>query len=263
MNIIVCIKQVPDTTDVRIDPETNTLIRKGVASIINPFDEYALEEAVRIRERQGSGKITVLTMGPPQAVDALRECIARGADEAILVSDRAFAGSDTWATSFILSQAIRKIGAYDVIVCGKQAIDGDTAQVGPGISVHLGIAQVAYVSEILELDGKACKVKRMVETGHEVYRAKLPVMLSVVKEINEPRLASLKGKMKARKAEIPVWDQAVLKLNAGDIGLKGSPTRVVEIFTPPRPEGGVLIEEEEVGTAADRLYSLLKSNEIL
>ncbi len=263
MNIVVCIKQVPDTTDVKIDPETNTLVREGVESIINPFDEYAIEEAVRIREKQGEGKVTVLSMGPPQCEKALREAIARGADEAILLSDRAFAGSDTWATSFILSEGLKKIGDYSLIICGIQAIDGDTAQVGPGISVHLGIPQVAYVSEIMELSSDRIKVKRLAESGHEVYEAPLPLLITVNKEINEPRLPSLKGKMKAKKAEITVWTQDELRLDETRIGLLGSPTSVVKIFTPPKPEGGEVIEEETVGAAADLLYSKLKEKSIL
>src|SRR3989338_5885623 len=148
MNIIVCIKQVPETTEVRINPETNTLVREGVKSIINPFDMYAIEEAVRLKEKLG-GKATVITMGPPQAEGALREAISMGIDDAILICDRAFAGSDTWATSYTLSKAIEKIGDYSLIICGKQAADGDTAQVGPGIAAHLDLPQVTYVKKIL------------------------------------------------------------------------------------------------------------------
>jgi len=263
VNIIVCVKQVPETTEVKIDPETNTLVREGVASILNPFDEYALEEAVRIKERTGEGKVTALSMGPPQAEAALRECIARGADEAVLLSDRRFAGSDTWATSRVLAAAVRRIGAFDVVICGQQAIDGDTAQVGPGISVHLGIPQVAYVSEVMEIGDGTCRVRRLVETGHEVYETPLPFLMTVVKEINEPRLASLRGKMKAKKAEIPVWTLDDVDLPEEEVGLKGSPTRVVEIFSPPQPTGGMKIEEKSAAAAAEKLYSLLKEQKIL
>ncbi|MBU4589588.1 MAG: electron transfer flavoprotein subunit beta/FixA family protein, partial [Candidatus Omnitrophica bacterium] len=200
MNIIVCIKQVPDTTNVRIDPETNTLIRSGVECIINPFDMYAIEEAIRLKEKFG-GKVIIVTMGPPQAEDALREAISLGADEAILVSDRAFAGSDTWATSYTLSRALHKIGDYEIIICGKQAIDGDTAQVGPGISAHLDIPQITYVKRIEEVSSNHMRAERMTEEGYEIIDSPLPCLITVVKEINEPRLPSLKGKMKAKKAE--------------------------------------------------------------
>jgi electron transfer flavoprotein beta subunit len=243
MNIIVCIKQVPETTDVRINPETNTLIREGVKSIINPFDMYAIEEGVRLRERFG-GKVTVLTMGPPQADAALREAISLGADEGILVCDRAFAGSDTWATSYTLAGAIRKIGAFDLIICGKQASDGDTAQVGPGISTHLNIPQVTYVKKVEEATEKYMRVERMMEEGYEVIETPLPCLMTVVKEINEPRLPSLKGMMKSKSAKITVWGQKDLELDAQSIGLCGSPTQVVKIFTPPQRTGGQILKGE-------------------
>ena len=195
MDIIVCIKQVPDTTDVRIDPMTNTLIREGVQSIINPFDMYAIEEGIQLKERFG-GNVIVVTMGPPQAEAALREAISLGADEGILVSDRAFAGSDTWATSYTLAAAIKKIGGFDLIICGKQASDGDTAQVGPGIAAHLDLPQVTYVKKVENIDEKHAKVERMTEEGYEVVETPLPCLLTVVKEINEPRLPSLKGMMR-------------------------------------------------------------------
>ena len=262
MNIIVCIKQVPDTTDVRIDPETNTLIRSGVACIVNPFDMYAVEEGVRLKEKFG-GKVTVLTMGPPQAEEALRETISLGADEAILISDRAFAGSDTWATSYTLSGGIKKIGDYDVIICGKQAIDGDTAQVGPGISAHLDIPQVTYVKKIedFNLDNKCMRAERMTEEGYEIIESPLPCLITVVKEINEPRLPSLKGKMRAKKTEIKKWSAKDLDLDPGLIGLNGSPTKVVKIFTPsPREKGQVL--EGDPKEISEKLVELLK-NDIL
>ena len=197
MNIIVCIKQVPNTTDVKIDPVTNTLIRDGVESVINPFDAYAIEEAVRLKERFG-GKVTVVTMGPPQADAALREAISLGCDEGILVSDRKFAGSDTWATSYTLSCAIKKIGAFDIILCGKQASDGDTAQVGPGISTHLDIPQVTYVKKIEEIKDNKARVERMTEEGFDIVETPVPCLFTVVKEINTPRLPSLKGMMRAK-----------------------------------------------------------------
>ncbi|MDP2941516.1 MAG: electron transfer flavoprotein subunit beta/FixA family protein [Candidatus Omnitrophota bacterium] len=257
MDIIVCIKQVPETTEVRINPETNTLIREGVKAIINPFDNYAIEEGVRLKEKFG-GKVTVVTMGPPQAEAALREAISMGADEGFLVGDRAFAGSDTWATSYTLSAAIKKIGRFDLIICGKQASDGDTAQVGPGISAHLDIPQVTYVKKIEEVKDGVMRVERMMEEGYEIIEIPLPALLTVVKEINEPRLPSLKGLMRARQAKITLLTQKELNLEAQNIGLCGSPTQVVKIFTPPARQGGLILEGE-VLEIADKLVELLRS----
>jgi len=257
MNIIVCIKQVPETTEVRINPETNTLIREGVKSIINPFDMYAIEEAVRLKEKFG-GKVTVLTMGPPQAEAALREAISMGADDGVLVCDRAFAGSDTWATSYTLSGAIRKLGEFDLILCGKQASDGDTAQVGPGISAHLDIPQVTYVKKIEEVKEKSMRVERMLEEGYEVIETPLPAVLTVVKEINEPRIPSLKGMMRAKQAKIATLAQKDLGLDPQQLGLSGSPTQVVKIFTPPQRTGGEILKGE-IPEIAERLAELLRS----
>lgn len=256
MNIIVCIKQVPNTTDVRIDPVTNTLIREGVESIINPFDTYAIEEGVRLKERFG-GKVTVITMGPPQAESALKEAISLGCDEAILISDRKFAGSDTWATSYTLSSAIKKIGAFDIIICGKQASDGDTAQVGPGISMHLDIPQVTYVKKIEEISSNIAKVERMTEEGYDIIETPLPCLFTVVKEINTPRLPSLRGMMKAKSAKITKWTAEDIECDPKNLGLDGSPTRVIKIFTPPPRKGGEILigDPSEV---ADKLASLLK-----
>jgi len=255
MNIVVCIKQVPDTTNVRINPETKTLMREGVESIINPFDCYALEEGIRLKERHG-GKVTVITMGPPQAESALREAIGLGADEAILVSDRAFAGSDTLATSYALAQAIRKVSAFDIILCGKQAIDGDTAQVGPGIAVHLGIPQITYVRKIEKVEGHLLRAERLTEEGYDVLEVKLPCMLTVVKEINEPRIASLKGKMAAKKAVIKKWTAEEIGADTTRVGLEGSPTLVVEIFTPPPRPGGKMLQGEPPQIAAEAIAEL-------
>ncbi|MFC1508541.1 electron transfer flavoprotein subunit beta/FixA family protein [Candidatus Omnitrophota bacterium] len=262
MNIIVCIKQVPDTTEVRIDPETNTLVRSGVACIINPFDMYAIEEGIRLKEKFG-GKVIVITMGPPQAEEALKESIALGVDEAILVSDRAFAGSDTWATSYTLTRAIHKIGNSDLIICGKQAIDGDTEQVGPGISAHLDIPQITYVKKIEEVsisgDNKKIKAERMTEEGFEIIESPLPCVITVVKEINEPRLPSLKGKMRAKKAEIKKWGAKDLDVDPALIGLNGSPTKVVRIFTPPPRKGGQILKGDPK-EISEKLVGLLKED---
>ncbi|MDD5109082.1 MAG: electron transfer flavoprotein subunit beta/FixA family protein [Candidatus Omnitrophica bacterium] len=256
MNIIVCIKQVPETTEVRINPETNTLMREGVKAIINPFDMYAIEEAVRLKERFG-GKISVLTMGPPQADQALREAISMGADEGYLVCDRAFAGSDTWATSYTLAGAIKKLGAFDLIICGKQASDGDTAQVGPGISTHLNIPQVTYVKKVEEATDKSMRLERMLEEGYEIIETPLPALLTVVKEINEPRIPSLKGLMRAKSAKITMLTQKELDLDPQQIGLCGSPTQVVKIFTPTPRVGGQILKGE-IDEIAKELVSLIK-----
>jgi electron transfer flavoprotein beta subunit len=254
MKIVVCIKQVPDTTEVRIDPNTNTLIREGVKSIINPFDMYALEEGVRLKERLGAHTI-VVSMGPPQAEAALREALSLGIDEAILISDRAFAGSDTWVTSWVLSSAIKKIGDVALIICGKQAADGDTAQVGPGISAHLDIPQITYVKKIESLDSQVIKAARMTEEGYEVISSPLPCLITVVKEINVPRLPSLKGLMRAKKAQLTAWTRKDLGLEVSSVGLEGSPTQVVRIFTPPPRQGGIIWS----GPAEDSVEKLVQA----
>jgi electron transfer flavoprotein beta subunit len=260
MDIIVCIKQVPDTTEVRINPETNTLIREGVPSIVNPFDENAIEAALQLKDLHG-GKVTVVTMGPPQAAEALKTAIAMGADEAVLVSDRAFAGSDTWATSYTLSQAIKKLGKFDLILCGKQAIDGDTAQVGPGIAEWLGLPQVTFASKI-EVEGNKCKVERLLEEVNEVVEAPLPVVITVVKQINTPRLPSLKGLMRAKKAEIKTLNAAEINGDPKNMGLNGSPTSVVKIFTPPARGGGEILGGEPA-EIVDKLIAKIKDRKII
>jgi electron transfer flavoprotein beta subunit len=260
MNIVVCIKQVPETTEVKINPETNTLIREGVPSIVNPFDENAIEEALKLKEKNG-GKVTVLTMGPPQAAEALKTTIAMGADEALLISDRAFAGSDTWATSYTLAQTIRKIGMPDVIFCGKQAIDGDTAQVGPGIAEWLNIPQITFALKI-ELNGKSARVERMLEEVNEIVETPLPAVITVVKQINEPRMPSLKGMMKAKKAEIKTLKAADINADEKNIGLNGSPTQVVRIFTPP-PKGEGEILSGEPNEIVDKLIGKIKERKII
>ena len=256
MNIIVCIKQVPETTEVKINPQTNTLVREGVKAVINPFDMYAIEEAVRLKERFG-GKISVVTMGPPQAEQALREAISMGADEGYLVCDRAFAGSDTWATSYTLAGAIKKLGVFDLIICGKQASDGDTAQVGPGISTHLNIPQVTYVKKVEEVTDQSMRLERMLEEGYEVIQTPLPALLTVVKEINEPRIPSLKGLMRAKAAKITLLTQKELNLDPQQIGLCGSPTQVVKIFTPAPRVGGQILQGE-IGDIVKELVGLIK-----
>jgi electron transfer flavoprotein beta subunit len=204
MKIIVCIKQVPDTTEIKINPETNTLVREGVPSIINPFDMYAIEEGLRLKEKHG-GSVVVMTMGPPQAVEALKEAISLGADEVVLVSDRAFAGSDTLATGYTLSKAIEKVGEADLVICGKQALDGDTGQVGPGIAEILDVPFVPYVSRIESVEEGKMTARSMTDSGYDLIESPLPACITVVKEINEPRLPSLRGRMRAKKTEPTVF----------------------------------------------------------
>jgi electron transfer flavoprotein beta subunit len=265
LKICCCIKQVPATTEVKINPETNTLVREGVDTQINPFDLYALEEAVRTKERMAesgdASTVTVISMGPPQAEDALREAISLGADDAILLSDRAFAGSDTWCTSYALAMALTKLEP-DIVFCGMQAIDGDTGQVGPGIAIHLDYAQVAYVAEIQQIDKKKMTAKRLIEEGYEVCEVKLPAVLTVVKEINEPRTPSLRGKMAAKKAEIPRWGASDIGAPEDKIGLLGSPTQVVKVMTPPSRGGGDKFEGE-TDELADKLFETLKLMEVV
>lgn len=244
MKIIVCIKQVPDTTNVRINPDTNTLIREGVESIINPFDMYAIEEALRLKEKHG-GSVTVLSMGPPQVESALREALSLGVDDAILISDRAFAGADTLATAYTLAAAINNLDGADLIFMGKQAIDGDTGQVGPGVAENLGLPHVTDIRKISELDSEGyIYMERLLEDGYLKLRTRLPAVLTVVKEINQPRLPSLKGKMRAKKAEIKTISSADLDVDTERLGLTGSPTQVVRIFTPPKPSGGKIFQGE-------------------
>ncbi len=252
MNIIVCIKQVPDTAEVRINPETNTLVREGVPSIINPYDLHALEAALQIREKTG-GKVTVITMGPPQAEVALREAVSMGADEVRLISDKAFAGADTWATSYVLYKAIDKIG-YDIILCGKQAIDGDTAQVGPEVAEFLDIPHIAYVRKIDELGDGMVRVQRLMDDGYDVVESSLPVLMTVVKEINTPRLPSLKGKMAAKKAVITKMDLNAIGAEEENIGLKGSPTQVRNIFAPQIKADRKMLE----GSLEEQVEALIK-----
>jgi len=263
MNIVVCIKQVPETTDIKINKATNTLIREGAPCIINPFDTYALEEGLRIKEKLG-GKVTAISMGPPQAEKALREAIALGIDEGILISDKVVAGSDTLATSYTLAQALKKYGDFDLVICGKQAMDGDTAQVGPGVAETLGLPHITYVRKIEEIkpEDKYLRVERMMEEGYEVVETTLPALITVVKEINEPRLPSLKGMMRAKKAEITKWNAVDLNLDVKRVGLEGSPTWVIKIFTPEPRSGGEMIEgspEEQV----EKLFEKLKETKLV
>ncbi len=255
MNTVVCIKQVPGTTKVNVDPETNTLIRQGIENIINPFDTYALEEGVRIKERYG-GKVTALSMGPPQAEEVLREAITLGADEAILLSDKAFAGADTLATAYTLARAINKLDPPDLIICGRQTVDGDTGQVGPELAEMLGVPFVAYVSQIESIDNGCMRVQRLIEEGHELIETPLPTIITVVKEINTPRLPSLRGLTKAKSAVIPVWTAQKLGADENMVGLSGSATKVIKVFFPQRTCQSEILQGElasQVACLIDKL----------
>lgn len=254
MNILVCAKQVPNTNEVKIDPVKGTLIREGVESILNPDDANALEEALRLKDQYEDVKVTVLSMGPPQADDMLRECLAMGADEAVLVSDRAFGGADTWATSNTISAAIKKAGSFDIIFAGRQAIDGDTAQVGPQIAEKLGLPQITYVQSF-ELDGDTVTVQRQLENGYEVIRVKTPVLLTAVKELNKPRYMNVKGIYDAYKKEIPVWGIDDIPVEKEVVGLKASPTKVFRSFTPAPKGKGVMLE----GPAREKVANLINN----
>lgn len=251
MNIVVCVKQVPDTTEVRIDPETNTLDRANAPAIINPYDSHAVEEAVRIRDQYG-GRVTVVSMGPPGAAGVIKECIALGADEGYLLSDRAFAGSDTLATGYILAQGIKRIcrdNSVDLIFCGKQAIDGDTAQVGPGIAGRMGIPQLTYVDSLVDLDPEKGEVtvRRRMDDGYEIIMSKMPCLITVEKEINQLRYQPLPDMLRAARYQPAVLQAADLEVEPSMMGLKGSPTAVVEIFTPARRNRGVIFNGDDPG----------------
>lgn len=263
MNIVVCIKQVPNTTQVRINPETNTLIRDGVESVMNPFDENALEMALQLKDKTPDVKITVITMGPLQAESMLREAVARGADEVVLLSDRAVAGSDTLATSYALSAAIKKLASPpDLILFGKQAIDGDTAQVGPGVAEWLGLPCISYARSIEMQDGVAT-VERAYEDGWEKLEVSLPCVLTVLKEANVPRMASLKGKMASKRLQISPVTAADIDAEVDKLGLAASPTRVVRIFSPPAKVGGIKIQSAEPADAARQLVDILREQKII
>jgi electron transfer flavoprotein alpha/beta subunit len=259
MKIIVCVKQVPDAKDVRLDPITNTLAREGVQSIMNPYDQYALEEAVRLKEKCG-GEVVVITMGPPKAEETLRQAISCGADSAVLISDRSFAGADTWATAYTLEHALKIIGSFDLILCGKQAIDGDTAQVGPGLATRLGIPYMTCVQKIREATESGLIAERMMDDGFDVVAVDYPALLSVVKDINEPRVPSIKGKMKAKKAEIVKFNAQTIEADPACIGLPGSPTKVVNVFPPlARGERSVLTGtlDEQINQLVEKLLPYL------
>jgi len=257
MNIVVCVKQVPGTNEVKMNKD-NTIIREGVEAIINPFDTYAIEEGVRLKDQLG-GKVTAISMGIPKVADLLKETIALGVDDAVLLSDRAFAGADTLATAYALSMAIKKMESVDLIICGKQAIDGDTAQVGPSLAAKLDIPHTTYVRKIEEIREGYIRCQRLTEDGYEVIEMPLPAVIPVVKEINDPRLPSFKGMVRAKKYEVPVWTADEIAADNNLIGLKGSPTQVVSTFIPEHNVNSEIIEgkpEEQAKKLVDKLLSL-------
>ena len=265
MRIVVPIKQVPETKNVRMDEKTGTVIREGVESIVNPLDLYSIELAIELREKYG-GEVIAISMGPAKAVEALREAVAMGVDSAVLVSDGVFGASDTWATSFVLAAGIGKIGDWDLVICGERATDGDTGQVGPGIAAFLDVGVVTYVSRFDSVEGRRCRVERMVEDGYEVLSGALPLVLTVVKEVSDPRLPTLRGKQRARRMEIPVWDNAVLGVDAAKVGLKGSPTRVVKIAKPKVSRQCELCfggDEVLAADAVEKFYSFLERGDFV
>ncbi len=257
MKIAVCLKQVPGTASVKMDPETKRLLRESAAAVVNPFDYYALEEALRLKERHPGVEVVVISMGPPKAAESLREALAFGADKAVLLSDRRFAGSDTWATSYALALAIRKIGGVGLVLCGRQAVDGDTAQVPPGIAAHLSWSQAACAASV-ELSGETLKVRRMASSGYELCELRLPGVISTVKELNEPRVPRLSGWLKAGAAEVEVWDAAALEADPALLGLNGSPTRVVKTFAPPSRKGSTRLVEGSPESAARAIFEELR-----
>ena len=265
MNIIIPIKQVPETSNVKMDEETGTMIREGVESIVNPLDLYAIEVGIQLKEEHG-GVVTVITMGPQNAEKALKEAISMGCDDGILITGKEFKGSDTWATSYVLAKTIKKIGNYDLVLAGERATDGDTGQVGPGMASFLDIPLATYVSKIAEIDDRSIRIERLVENGYEILEMPLPALLTVVKEISYPRLPTLRGKQKARKMEIPVWSADNMKLESSHLGLKGSPTRVVKIGHPRVTRSGTVIkatDEKSLAKAVDELLKFIQEKELV
>jgi electron transfer flavoprotein beta subunit len=265
MHIVVPIKQVPETSNVKMDPETGTMLRTAVAGIVNPMDLYAIEAALRMRETHG-GSITLISMGPPSAESALRDGLSMGCDRAVLLTDRRFGGSDTWATSYTLSLAIKKLAPVDLIICGERATDGETGQVGPGIAANLDLPLVTYVTRIVEIGVDYLRVERMVEGGRELIWSPIPMVLVVTKEVGEPRLGTVRSKLQARKVEVPTWGPETINAKEEWIGLKGSPTRVVKIYSPKLSRKGELIHvqnREDLEKAGVAFVQFLKDRDLV
>lgn len=266
MNILIPIKQVPETGNVKMDESTGTMIRSGVESIINPLDLYAIETGIQLKECYG-GTVTALSMGPPACQKALREALAMGCDDAMQMSDKRFAGADTWATSYVLAETIRqKVSEFDLILCGERATDGDTGQVGPGLAAQLRLPLATYVSRIYDVkEGEGFRVNRLVEGGYEIWSLPFPALITVVKEISFPRLPTLRGKQRAKKTSIPVLGCDDLGLHEDRIGLKGSPTRVVNIFRPQVARQGsryLIKDEADLERALEACVALLQEKQL-
>lgn len=262
MNIVVCIKQVPDTTEIKLDPVKGTLIRDGVPSIMNPDDKGGLEEALKLKDKYGA-KITVITMGPPQAEAILREAYAMGVDRAILLTDRKFAGADTLATSNALAAALREI-EYDLIIAGRQAIDGDTAQVGPQIAEHLEIPQISYLKELeYNEENKTIKVKRVVEDGYYLLEAQLPALVTVLSEANQPRYMRVGNIVEAFNKEVEIWTTENVKIEEEKLGLKGSPTQVKKSFTKGAKQAGKVFNDLDAKQAVNLIVEKLKEKFVI
>jgi len=261
LNIVVCIKQVPETTEVEFDEATGRLKREGVAAVINPFDEFAIEAGLRLKEKYG-GVVRALSMGPPMAEQALRDAIAMGADEGWLATDRVFGGADTWATSLTLALCVEKMGPFDIVICGLKTTDGDTGQTGPEMAEHLGVPHVCYVNEIGEVKEGKVRLRRNLDDGVETLEAPLPLIITVSKDINQPRLATLRGRLAAKKAEIKKMTNQELGKDPKELGLEGSFTRVVKIFTPPPPVGGEVIEGNP-DELAEAIFQRLREEKVI
>jgi electron transfer flavoprotein beta subunit len=264
MHIIVPIKQVPESSNVKLDPETGTMLRTAVEGVLNPLDLYAIEAALQLREQKG-GQVTAISMGPPKAESALRDAIAMGCDSAVLLSDRRYGGSDTWATSYALSLAIRKLAPFDLVICGERATDGETGQVGPGIAASLDLPVATYVCQLAEVGDEYVRLMRLVEGGRELIWSPLPMVMTVQKEIGTPRLGTVRSKMLARRVEIPVWGPDEIGAKDEWIGLKGSPTRVVRVYSPKLSRNGKVYSAsnpEEVENAARAFTQFLKDREL-
>lgn len=269
MHIVVCVKQVPDTKIIKINPKTNTLDRRSAPAILNPYDAHAVQEAVRLKSISRTGKISVLSMGPPQATEVIKKCIEIGADEGYLISDRAFAGADTLATSYALSKALEKIASVepiDLVICGKHAIDGDTGQVGPGIARRLDIPPVTNVIEVSEINSndRTILVKRKLSNGYELVRVNMPCLLTVEKVINKIEYSPLPNMLKAARYKSNIWSVSDLgEVNIAQLGLKGSPTVVGKMFTPPKLEGGKVLEGTSDEQVSQLMDVLLEQKELL
>lgn len=264
MHIIVPIKQVPDIKKVKMDEETGTMIREGIDTIINPLDLYAIESALNLKDLGIAKKITAISMGPITVIDELKEAIAMGIDSAILVSDKAFAGSDTWATSLVLSKAIKMTGKFDMVICGERAIDGDTGQVGPELAASLNLPVITFVNKIISFNNNILSLSRRLEHGVEYIETKAPIVLTVIKEINFPRLPTYRGKKEAKIIDIPVWDLQTVGLSKENTGLKGSPTKVVKIFKPNisrKCKKITALKKEQIEDSANELINFLKNEQ--